>query len=391
MSLFFISADTWQKEALERQLDCQCHTINSIEQLCLAKQRINADACPVLLIDDTLNSHGHISVLETIVKLQIRGMKILLVGKLQAPFVLDNHIGLLKKPIALKQLMAVLEQSNTSAALHSKGHSLSWGSDILIGESEEIRLIRKVIFHVKKKFTGIHINGETGTGKEVVATLLSAQHNRITVNCSTIPPTLADSVMFGSKKGAYTDAKESREGLVKAADGGILFLDELEDLHKDIQGKFLRLLETNRYRPAGGTTLESSNFRLITASNIPLKELSKQGLLRFDLYNRLNRLVITIPPLRQRREDIPALIDYYLHSIGESRPIDAPTMERMMSYSWPGNVRELFKELDLLVVFAPEKAKTLSYREILTESMFKESYVLPPFSCPSVACEVSQL
>ena len=193
----------------------------------------------------------------------------------------------------------------------------------------------------------------------------------VVVNCSTIPKSLADTHLFGHVKGAYTDAKESAPGYIARADGGLLFLDELEDMDRSIQGKLLRLLETSQYHKVGETVLESSRFKLITASNIPLDELLKRGLLRKDLYYRLNRLVISIPPLRNRKEDIPLLVDHFLESLGERRRPDAKTLARIMNNGWPGNVRQLFYELERLVLFADQEAQELSFSEILTESVLK--------------------
>jgi transcriptional regulator with PAS, ATPase and Fis domain len=151
-----------------------------------------------------------------------------------------------------------------------------------------------------------------------------------------------------------------------------LFLDEIEDLSLEIQGKLLRLLETRQFRPVGGDSVETSDFKLITASNVPLRVLCKERRLRFDLYNRLNRVVITMPPLRKHKEEIPLLIEHHLESIGEKRRPDLAPMERIMRYHWPGNVRELFKELELLSVFASQGANSFSYREILTESALSD-------------------
>ena len=131
--------------------------------------------------------------------------------------------------------------------------------------------------------------------------------------------------------------------------------------------KLLRLLETKRFRPVGSDKIEFSNFKLITASNRPLEELHSSNTIRFDLINRLNTIVIPLPPLKERREDIPLLIDHHLKKIGEERTISQETMEKILDYSWPGNIRELFKELDQLAIFAPPRAKVLSYRDILTK------------------------
>lgn len=384
MSLYLISKDIKLREALGRQMEKGCIWVNSLDRLRALQFQIKGDCCPVLLIDDTLSERGHLSVLEAILCSEIRGMKILLSTRLHTPFVSDPHISILKKPLSLTHLIELLVKNGKSEALkthlseeHLKKvslcHNIENSTSTLIGSSKSIKQIRKIIERVGPSFSTVHINGETGAGKEVVATLLQkaslSPSPFVILNCSSIPTTLADTVLFGNVKGAYTDAKEAHDGIVRLAHNGILFLDELEDLHQEVQGKLLRLLETGHYRPVGSSKLHHSKFRLITASNIPLKELTQKKILRNDLYNRLNQLIITIPPLRQRREDIPDLVNYYLAKIGETRSIESETMNRIISYNWPGNVRELFKEIDLLSLFASSQSKTLSYREILTESV----------------------
>lgn len=391
MSLYLISKDVKLKSALDRQLGFACHWINTLELLKSSLAHIGEDGCPVLLIDENLSERGHMPALELVLAHRVSGSKILLTGKLgyskQEQFLTDGHIAILRKPFSMEHLIDGLLRSGRIGALgphldrmqrarleNSCGYD--WCSSTLIGDSDPIVNVKRIIRKIGRSFTSVHINGETGTGKEVVADLLrqaaGASRPFVVMNCSSIPGALADTCLFGNAKGAYTDAKESRCGIVKSADGGILFLDEIEDLAAEVQGKLLRLLESKRFRPVGSDQVESSDFRLITASNVPLETLCADKALRFDLYNRLNRVVINLPPLRSHKEDIPLLIEHYFKKVGEDRRPDRETMERIMRHHWPGNVRELFKELDLLSVFAPEEAKNLSHREILTESALSD-------------------
>lgn len=387
MSLFLISKDAKLLAALNRQLGSGCHWANSTDRLVQMRRLIETDTCPVLLIDDNFHENGHLPVLEIVLSSKIPGTKILLTGKLgyskQKPFLYDSGYGILRKPFSLDQLVEGLVDSGKMAALagHLDHRRLErYQSDRyateLVGKSDSMQRIRKIIRKIGPTFSSVHVYGETGTGKEVVASLLRHEVGNgkpfVVMNCSSIPNSLADTYLFGTVRGAYTDAKENRIGIVKSADGGTLFLDEIEDLSLEIQGKLLRLLETRQFRPVGGDSVETSDFKLITASNVPLRVLCKERRLRFDLYNRLNRVVITMPPLRKHKEDIPLLIEHHLESIGEKRRPDLATMERIMRYHWPGNVRELFKELELLSVFASQGANSFSYREILTESALSD-------------------
>lgn len=388
VSLFLITKDARLRATINRQLHKSCYSASSLDQIKKMRTILEIDTHPVLLIDENFSETGLLPILDFIVSSQVPGPKIIITAKKGvkkgASFVYDNGIGILQKPFTIEQLIdsvidiggvpAVtphLSQSQLSRVLGK--YNVDWHASILIGQSKAMDRIRDIIKKIGPLFSTVHINGETGTGKEVVASLLRQESGcpdpYIIVNCSSIPDTLADTYLFGNEKGAYTDAKVARKGVVKSADGGVLFLDEIEDLAQEIQGKFLRLLETKQFRHIGSDSIESSHFKLITASNKPLRDLCDAGRLRFDLLNRLNRLVITIPPLRERKEDIPLLIEHYLKAHGETRWPDTSTMQKIMAYQWPGNIRELFKELEQLSVFASHSAQSLSYREILTESV----------------------
>lgn len=397
MALYLISKDNKLIGSLERQLAKSCHLANSSEKLNNLKPLIRKDCCPIFLIDETFSEWGSFfPALEFLLQYKVEGFKVFLTSKLNITksdrFVSDDSIAILKKPFSINQLIEGLVKNGKLAALEehldkdqlaqikkeTEQNSGDLYSSVLVGKSSSIALVREIIAKIGPLFDVVHINGESGTGKEVVASLLKiASANKgpfIAVNCSAIPTSLADTYLFGHQKGAFTDAKENSEGLVKAADNGILFLDEIEDLALEVQGKLLRLIETHLFRAVGSSKTIHSNFKLITASNISLKELCFAKRLRFDLFNRLNQLVITLPPLRERKEDIPLLIKHYQNISKENRPIDSETMDLIMQYNWPGNVRELFKELNLLSVFAPTKDKYLSYRKILTESVFCNNY-----------------
>ncbi len=390
MALYLISTDVKLKAALDRQLEKGSHWINSTTKLKEFKTEIALDHCPVLLIDESFSEKGIFPPLEILLVSQIPGSKVLLTSKLNYSkndaFLYHEKLGILRKPFSLNKLIeglvaygkidALIDHlSASSLALLKKEHQ-GISNSHLIGNTSSIKQVRKIVEKIALKFSSVHINGETGTGKEVVANMLREKSQNcgpfVVVNCSAIPGSLADTYLFGYDKGAYTDAKEGRLGVVKAADKGILFLDEIEDLALEVQGKLLRLLETHQFRAVGSDSVQYSHFCLITASNVPLKELCDQNRLRFDLYNRLNNLVINIPPLREHKSDIPLLIKHHQTSRQEKREIDLETMKLIMEYDWPGNVRELFKELDLLSVFAPSEGNRLSFREILTESALLE-------------------
>ncbi len=209
---------------------------------------------------------------------------------------------------------------------------------------------------------GVLILGETGTGKEVCAQAihyLSARASKpwIAVNCGAIPHELIESELFGHVRGAYTTAHASREGLVSEAEGGTLFLDDIDCLPMSAQSKLLRFLQEHEYRTVGANAVHHADVRVIAASNRNLAMLAARGEFRQDLYFRLNILTLTLPPLRERREDIPALAMHFLVQFSRTLDKRVPTlspqaMKRLLAYDWPGNVRELQHVLERALLLA---------------------------------------
>jgi DNA-binding NtrC family response regulator len=210
------------------------------------------------------------------------------------------------------------------------------------------------------------ITGETGTGKGVIAKLIhdsSARRDRpfYQLNCASVPPTLVESELFGVRRGAFTDAKEDRDGAFVAAGDGTFFLDEVGELPLEIQAKLLHVLENGRVRPLGGTSEVPIKARLIAATNRPLEPLVREGNFRQDLYYRLNIIRIEVPPLRERREDIVHLLDLFLSRACERQSrsligVSAAAMRRLVAYHWPGNVRELANAVERAVVLSDHDA-----------------------------------
>jgi DNA-binding NtrC family response regulator len=186
--------------------------------------------------------------------------------------------------------------------------------------------------------------GETGTGKEVVA---RAIHNIgsagafVTIDCSSMVGPLMESELFGHVKGSFTGAVNTKTGLIESADGGTAFFDEIGELPLDLQAKLLRVLQEKEFRPVGGLTTRRSDFRIIAASNRDLAKEVERGAFRRDLFFRLNVINIRLAPLRERKEDIPSLINYFISRAGGNYTVTAEAMEVMLSYDWQGNVREL--------------------------------------------------
>jgi DNA-binding NtrC family response regulator len=196
------------------------------------------------------------------------------------------------------------------------------------------------------------ILGETGTGKEVVARSIHAANpmgNFVTIDCSAFVGPLMESELFGHRRGAFTGADRDKVGLIEAADGGTAFFDEIGELPLDLQAKLLRVLQEKEFRPLGSTVTRRSDFRIIAATNRDLAKEVDKGTFRQDLYYRLNVVTLRLPPLRDRREDIPALLQHFLKKYGSNHSFTPEALESALAYDWPGNVRELENSIQQMV------------------------------------------
>lgn len=216
---------------------------------------------------------------------------------------------------------------------------------VLVGQSPRTRQVLRLIDKLGKCRWPALLLGETGTGKEVVAraihAMTSAKEPFVTIDCSSMVGPLMESELFGHVKGAFTGAANAKIGLIEAANGGTAFFDEIGELPMDLQAKLLRVLQEKEFRPVGSLITKRSDFRIIAATNRDLAKEVEKGTFRRDLYFRLNVINIRLAPLRERKEDIPALINHFLVRAGANHNITAEAMEVLLSYDWPGNVREL--------------------------------------------------
>jgi DNA-binding NtrC family response regulator len=215
---------------------------------------------------------------------------------------------------------------------------------VLIGQSPRTRQVLRLIEKLGKCRWPALLLGETGTGKEVVARAIhniNPQGPFVTIDCSSMVGPLMESELFGHMKGAFTGAAMTKIGLIEAANGGTAFFDEIGELPLDLQAKLLRVLQEKEFRPVGSLTSRRSDFRIIAATNRDLAKEVEKGTFRRDLYFRLNVINIRLAPLRERKEDIPALINHFLSRVGGAYSLTAEALEVLLSYDWPGNIREL--------------------------------------------------
>ena len=257
----------------------------------------------------------------------------------------------LEKPIDRDQLLKVV--GNALGRLNRI-------DDEIIGRSEEMERVKKMICKVAASSSTVLIRGDSGVGKERVARAIqkaSPRANEVfqAVNCAAINENLLESELFGHEKGSFTGAHVQKKGQFEIADRGTLFLDEIGDLNVSMQAKILRALQEKEIMRVGGTRPLKDDVRVIAATNRDLEAMVKEGRFREDLYYRLNIIPIVIPPLRNRRDDIPTLVDFFVskHSVGSHRPIrglTASARNLIMSYSWPGNVRQLESAIERAIL-----------------------------------------
>ena len=234
--------------------------------------------------------------------------------------------------------------------------------DEMLGKSDVMQKVFRTIEKVAEYKTTVLVQGESGTGKELVARALHRRSPRdkgafVAVNCGAIPEALLESELFGHKKGAFTDATADKKGLFEEADGGTLFLDEIGELPLALQVKLLRALQEGTVRRLGDTRDTQVDVRVIAATVRNLKKEADEGRFREDLYYRLNVLQVVVPPLRERKEDIPLLIEHFIERVNRRlgtsvRDVDAKARKLMLAYHWPGNVRELENLIERAVVLA---------------------------------------
>lgn len=272
----------------------------------------------------------------------IEAMKLGAYDYVVKPFDIPAMKGLIKKTLEASRLMKVNVSYEPKEAF--KG-------DRIVGFSTKMQQLYKLIGQVSASDVTVLLKGESGTGKELIARAIyhhSARKDKpfLVINSAAIPDALLESELFGYEKGAFTDARERRVGKLEQCDGGTIFLDEIGDMSSSTQAKVLRVLENKSFEKLGGDKTIKVNVRILAATNKNLEALVKEGKFREDLYYRLSAMIIDIPPLRERGEDIPDLAKYFLSKYAkelnkDTRKISSEALQLLQDYDWPGNVREL--------------------------------------------------
>jgi DNA-binding NtrC family response regulator len=269
------------------------------------------------------------------------------------------------KPFDVDELRLIVSRALSTQALEKEVRYLrkeidkSFVFENIIGKSKAMKEIFGIVRQIADTKSTILVMGESGTGKELISRAIHYNSNRknypfVTINCAAIPETLIESELFGHEKGAFTNAIEKKLGRCEVAQQGTLFLDEIGELSLATQAKILRFLEEKEFNRVGGSKTIKVDVRLITATNKDLNQLIKKGAFREDLYYRINVVPIIVPPLRERREDIPSLLDHFIKKYNEEgnkrvQGVSKEALALMMNYEWPGNVRELENSIERVI------------------------------------------
>lgn len=333
---------------------------------------VGQDSFDVVLLDIVMPGTDGITVMKNMMRDPSAPAIIVLTGRATVETAVDamknGAYDYLTKPYKLDELMIIINRAYEYRRLKMKNQQLQ--QELIRKESPQDFVYKsrqmEEVFNMVRKIaptdSTVFIYGESGTGKELIANLIWRYSRRnenpfIALNCATLSENLIESELFGHEKGAFTNAFQTKYGIVEVADKGTLFLDEIGEMPLSLQAKLLRFLDSGEFRRVGGNKTLKADVRVITATNRDLSELVKKTEFRQDLYYRLNVINIYIPPLRERREDIPEMANYFLKKYTNKlsktiRAIDNRAMDILMNYSWPGNVRELENVIERAVILS---------------------------------------
>jgi two-component system response regulator GlrR len=377
-------------QVIRMRLESGGYYVASVTGPKLALKLTEKEPFDLALIDLKLNGQDGIQLMESIhqinphipviiltahgtIKSAVNAMKKGAYSYLTKPF--DGHE-------LLQQIDNCLEKSRLSKEVKRLRELVeqTYGFDNIIGNSDKIKKVLAQVAQAAATDSNVYIEGESGTGKELVAKSLHVASNRkdgpfIAVNCSAIPENLMESEMFGYEKGAFTGADRSKKGLFVQADSGTFFLDEISEMHLSMQVKILRALEEREFYPVGSTQTVKVDCRIIAASNKNLEQEVEKGNFREDLFYRIHVIPIKLPPLSERKEDIPILSRYFLKKISkemgkEIDELSTDAMQKLISYPWPGNIRELENTIECAVA--------MTKRNIITEDLILQTQNISP-------------
>ncbi|HRP92118.1 MAG TPA: sigma-54 dependent transcriptional regulator [Ignavibacteriaceae bacterium] len=358
------------RESLFHWFEDDNYEVDTAEDGETALQKYEKDKYDLLLVDMKMPGMSGLDLLSKIKEIDKDALIILITAFASVPTAItalkNGAFDYVTKPVDPDELAHLVNKALEQRALKIENIQLKENideiikPDNLIGESFQMKKVYELVQSVAGTDTTIIIRGESGTGKELVAKAVHINSSRkyfpiITVNCGALAESLLESELFGHEKGSFTGAQFKRKGKFEMADRGTIFLDEIGSISIKMQIELLRVIEKKQFHRVGGNELIKSDFRVITATNEPLEELVKAGKFREDLYYRLNVFTIVIPPLRERRDDIPLLVNFFIKKFSTAmnkkiKTVSKDALDFLMNHNWPGNVRELENAIERAMV-----------------------------------------
>lgn len=358
MKLKILAVDNEERlcKLIKTSLELEGHQVEMVFSGSGALEKLEAESYDVVVTDLKMAGVGGLDVLRAARKIQPDCEVIIITAfatqetALQA--MKEGAYDYLIKPFKMDELSLRLQRIGRQKELEEENRRLKKlarqappSFPGIVGKSQRMREVFQKIAQVCRSDTAVHIRGESGTGKELVARAIHENSLRksgpfIAINCAALPETLLESELFGYEKGAFTGADKRKPGLFESAQGGTVFLDEIGDMPYNLQAKLLRVLQSNEISRLGGHERIRVDFRLITATHSDLEEMIEQQKFRSDLYYRINIFPIYLPPLRERKEDIPELVQHFMNKYPD-KSLAARVRLQLMEYDYPGNVREL--------------------------------------------------
>jgi DNA-binding NtrC family response regulator len=360
------------RNTLKEILEFEKHEVQDAADGAEGLAKIEAEKFDVVLCDIKMPKMDGLELLEKVMEIQPETSVIMISGhgniETAVEAIKKGAFDFIAKPLDLNRMLITLRNALDRSHLVKETRTLKkklTRQSAMVGKSEPMRKIREMIERVAPTEARVLITGENGTGKELVARSIHEQSNRnhsplVEVNCAAIPSELIESELFGHEKGAFTSAVKQRIGKFEQAHNGTLFLDEIGDMSLSAQAKVLRALQENKITRVGGEKEIPVNVRIIAATNKDLKKEIEQNHFREDLYHRLSVILIQVPSLNERRDDIPLIADYFLEQICEEykmpkKTITPEAFEELKKINWTGNIRELRNVIERLIILCDKK------------------------------------
>ncbi len=367
--LLIVEDDHSVRTTMVTCLELEGYAVDAVSSTREALDRLEKQSYPIVISDIYLDERTGLDVLRTARRTNPDCLVILMTGRGSMETVMAATEGgafeYLAKPFEMAQMVDTIRRAEKSLGAQENDEAASI-DDLpdteMIGSSPRMIEIYKTLSKVAPTDATVLIEGETGTGKELIARMIHANSKRaqqpfVPVDCGAIAPSLLESELFGTLKGAYTGADRDRMGVFEAAHNGTVFLDEIGDIDLGFQLKLLRFLQEREIRPLGSSRAKKVDVRVIAATNKDVQKLVDEGKFREDLWYRLNVVRLTVPPLCERASDIPLLVHYFLKRYNERYKLDTKLtdsgLKAMEEYSWPGNIRQLQHMMERLTILAP--------------------------------------